>query len=243
MLEFSSTAQSVETADAPCVVVGVFDGQPTGAAAAIDRAGNGVLARLREGNDFSGKLGSTLLLHGLAGVGASRVLLVGLGGRSDFDALAYQRACHEAGKALKNLPVDSALVFLPECEARGRDAAWRVRTCALAIDHACFRYTATVKPNGQRAHLKRIELAGAADAGDALQQARAIGRGVEFARELGCLPPNICNPAYLAERARQLADAHPGVQLEVLEREQLRELGFGAMLAVGQGSSIPPRLI
>jgi len=243
MLEFSSSNPSAETADAPCVVVGVFDSQVSGAAAAIDRAGNGVLARLREGNDFTGKPGSTLLLHGVSGVRAPRVLLVGMGAKSDLDALGFQRACHEAGKALKNLPAESALVFLPECEVRGRDAAWRLRTCALAIDHAHFRYAATVKPNGSRASLKRIELAGVDDAAATLEQARAIARGVELARELGCLPPNVCNPAYLAERAKQLAERHPEVQLEVLEREQLRELGMGALLAVGQGSSVPPRLI
>ncbi|HEY3520027.1 MAG TPA: leucyl aminopeptidase [Rhodanobacteraceae bacterium] len=242
MLEFSSIVASAETADAPCVVAGVFDSQLSGSAAAIDRAGNGVLARLRESNDFSGKPGSTLLLHGVFGVRAPRVLLVGLGAKAELDALTFQRACHEAGKALKNLPIESALVYLPECEVGGRDAAWRLRTCALAIDHAHFRYAATIKPNGSRPSLKRVELAGVKDAGAALAQARAMARGVEFARELGCLPPNVCNPAYLAERAKQLAD-HPEVQLEVLERDQLRELGMGALLAVGQGSSVPPRLI
>ncbi|MBS0430847.1 MAG: leucyl aminopeptidase [Proteobacteria bacterium] len=243
MLEFRSSHASPETADVPCAVVGLFDAQPSGAAAAIDRAGGGVLARLREGSDFTGKPGSTLVLHGVPGVRAPRVLLVGLGNKADFDALAYQRACQEAGKALKNLPVESALVCLPECEVRGRDAAWRVRACALAIDQACYRYTATIKPNGQRTQLKRIDLAGAGEAAEALAQARAIGRGVEFARELGCLPPNVCNPAYLAERAKQLAGEHPGVQLEVLERDELQRLGMGALLAVGQGSSVPPRLI
>ncbi|MGH8212410.1 MAG: leucyl aminopeptidase [Rhodanobacteraceae bacterium] len=243
MLEFSSSIQSADTAEAPCVVVGVFDPQVSGAAAAIDRAGNGVLARLRESNDFTGKPGSTLLLHGVSGVSAPRVLLVGLGAKGELDALGFQRACHEAGKALKNLPIESALVYLPECEVRGRDAAWRVRTCALAIDHAQFRYAATVKPNGSRAFVKRIELAGAENGGEALEQARAVAHGVEFARELGCLPPNVCNPEYLAECAKQLAERHPEVQLEVLERDRLRELGMGALLAVGQGSSVPPRLI
>jgi leucyl aminopeptidase len=223
------------------VVVGVFDQPMEGAAAAIDRASGGALARLRDAGDLGCKTGNTLLLHGLSGVRAARVLLVGLGSKSDFDGLAYQRACHEAGKVLKNLPIESATVFLPEAEVRGHDAAWRARTCALALDHASFRYTATVKPNGKRAQLKRIELVGADD--KALEQARAIAKGVEFARELGCLPPNLCTPAYLAERAGDIADAHAEVTLEVLERERMRELGMGALLAVSQGSANPPRLI
>ena len=241
MLEFSSAQAAADKADAPCVVVGVFDQPFTGAAAAIDQASGGTLAKLRDAGDLNCKIGGTLLLHGMSGVRAARVLLVGLGAKVDFDGLAYQRACQEAGKVLKNLPVESAIVFLPEAEVRGHDAAWRVRTCALALDHANFRYTATVKPNGKRAQLKRIELAGADE--KMLEQARAIARGVEFARELGCLPPNLCTPAYLAERAKGIADSHASVTLEVLERDRMRELGMGALLAVAQGSVNPPKLI
>jgi leucyl aminopeptidase len=243
MLEFSSSQAAADKADTPCVVVGVFDQPFTGAAAAIDQASQGALTRLRDAGDLSCKAGTTLLVHAVSGVQAPRVLLVGLGAKADFDGLAYQRACQEAGKALKNLPVERATVFLPELDVRGHDAAWRVRTCALALDHAHFRYTATVKPNGgKRAQLKRVELAGAEDT-KALEQARAIAKGVEFARELGCLPPNLCTPAYLAERAQGIADAHTAVTLEVLERDRMRELGMGALLAVAQGSANPPKLI
>ena len=244
MLEFSSSSTPAETADSPCIVLGVFEQGFSGAAAAVDRASGGALARLRDAGDLSGKPCSTLQLHGLSGVRAPRVLLVGLGSQKDFDALAYQRACLEAGKALKSMPLDGASVYLTELEVPGRDADWRVRTCALAMDHANFRYTATLKPaNGKRASLQRIEFAGAGEAARGLAQARAIGKGVEFARELGCLPPNLCTPAHLAVQAKLLADNHPGVTLEVLERERMRELGMGSLLAVAQGSVNPPKLI
>ncbi|HEX7130755.1 MAG TPA: M17 family peptidase N-terminal domain-containing protein, partial [Rhodanobacteraceae bacterium] len=127
MLEFSSAQAAADQTDAPCVVVGVFDQPFAGAAAALDQASGGALTRLREAGDLSCKAGTTLLVHAPAGVRAARVLLVGLGAQVDFDGLAYQRACIEAGKALKNLPVEGAAVFLPELEVRGRDAAWRVR--------------------------------------------------------------------------------------------------------------------
>lgn len=244
MLEFSASSAHPDTADTPCAVVGVFEDAFSPAAAAIDRASGGALARLRDAGDFTGKAGGTLLLHGLPGVKAARVLLAGLGTRKDFDAQAFQRACLEAGKALKGLPVESATAWLPELEVRGRDGDWRARGCALAIDHACFRYTATVKQhNGKRARLTRIELAGAGDVQRGLEQARAMAKGVTLARELGCLPPNLCTPAYLAEQAKKLADEHPGVMLEVLEREQLRELNMGALLGVACGSANPPKLI
>ena len=244
MLEFSLSSAAADSAETPCAVVGVFDGAPSPAAAAIDAASGGVLARLKDSGDFTGKATTTLVLHGLAGSKAQRVLLVGLGPREGFDARAYKRACGEAGKALKALPVASATTWLTQLEVKDRDAGWRVRTAALAIDHACFRYTATLKPsNGATPRLAKLELVADADARRGLEQAHALARGIAFARELGCLPPNLCTPSHIAEQAKTIADEHPGVTLEVLEREDMQKLGMGALLAVASGSVTPPKLI
>ncbi|HEY9111894.1 MAG TPA: leucyl aminopeptidase, partial [Rhodanobacteraceae bacterium] len=234
-----------DAADTPCAVVGVFEGALSADAAAVDAASDGALTRLLESDDFTGKPGATLVLHGLAGVKAPRVLLVGLGRRDGIDARAFERACSEAGKVLKGLPVTRVTVWLPQVEVKDRDAGWRGRTCALAIDHACFRYTATLKPsNGDAPRLRQLELVADANAGTGIEQARAIARGVAFARELGCLPPNLCTPAHIAAQAKTIADEHAGsVTLEVLERADMEKLGMGALLAVSSGSASPPKLI
>jgi leucyl aminopeptidase len=244
MLEFSPSSAAAEAAHTSCAVVGVFEEAPSPAAAAIDAASGGAVARLRESGDFTGKAGTTLVLHGLAGVAAPRVMLVGLGSEDEFDACAFQRACNEAGKALKRMPVAAACTWLPQLDVQGRGVDWRVRTCALAIDHACFRYTATRKPsNGDALRLEKLEIAAGTDARRGLQQARAIARGVAFARELGCLPPNLCTPTHIAAQAKTIADGHPGVTLEVLEREDMQKLDMGALLAVASGAAAPPKLI
>jgi leucyl aminopeptidase len=77
----------------------------------------------------------------------------------------------------------------------------------------------------------------------ALAEASAIANGVRFARELGNLPPNICNPAWIAAQAKQIADAHENVSLEVLERADMQALGMGSLLGVAQGSANPPKLV
>ena len=64
-----------------------------------------------------------------------------------------------------------------------------------------------------------------------------------FTRDLGNMPPNICHPRYLAEQAQELGKQHSTLKVEVLEEQQLKELGAGALLAVGQGSDQPPRMI
>ena len=127
----------------------------------------------------------------------------------------------------------------------GRDAAWRVRTAALAADHAAYRYTTTFKPREKstQPELKSVAFAAADEAKPGLAQAVAIAEGVRFARELANLPPNICNPSYIAAQARAFADGSEGVSCRVLDHEEMERQGFGSLLAVGRGSTNKPRLI
>ncbi|MEO8802515.1 MAG: leucyl aminopeptidase, partial [Rudaea sp.] len=198
-----------------------------------------------ESSDITGKAASTRVLFGVPGIAAARVLVVGLGDEKTFDAARYKRACAEAAKALKALPLESATSYLTQVDVDGRDDAWKLRTAALATDAEIYKYIATFKPKEKS---KTPEFAAIAFAGNdsgtaALTQAAAIANGVRFARELGNLPPNLCTPAYIGEQAQKLAREHDGVSCEVLEEVQMRELGMGALLGVAQGSANPPRLI
>jgi len=250
-LKFNVAADAPEAAAAPCIVVGVYEDRTlTTSAARLDEHAGGALKRLIESGDATGKLGATTLLFGLGGVAAPRVLLTGLGEQKKFDGAAFHRAVSESARALKALPIDSAISYLTEVDVSGRDAAWKLRTAALAADAHAYRYTSTFKPKekSKTPQLESMAFAGLASAGDratqrAIAEAGAIANGVRFARELGNLPPNICNPAYIADQARKIASEHAGVTIEVLEREDMQKLGMGSLLGVSQGSTNAPKLI
>jgi leucyl aminopeptidase len=76
----------------------------------------------------------------------------------------------------------------------------------------------------------------------ALAESVATADGMDLARTLGNLPPNLCTPTYLAEEARKLARQFK-LGIEVLERRDMEKLGMGALIAVTQGSQQPPKLI
>ena len=243
-LEFSLDSLVADACEAGCIVVGMHDKGALGASAArVDAASGGHITRLIASGDCTGKAGSSLLLHALPGVRAERVLLVGLGEPGALDAARFQRVAQEAACALAGLPAQLAASFLGEIEVSDKDAAWKLRTLALAAAQHAYRYTATLKPQGPGVRLKRLVFAAAASAAQGLEQARGMAIGADFTRELANLPPNICNPAYLAERARQLAAEHPGVAVEVLERADMEKLGMGSLLAVARGSANAPKLI
>ncbi|MCI1710713.1 MAG: leucyl aminopeptidase [Chiayiivirga sp.] len=229
--------------DADAVIVAIHeDGSLSEAARALDERSGGRISALVASNDASGKPGRCLLTHGLANVRAARVLLVGVGEIAKLDTGRYAKLCLDAMRALKGTPVKRAWSALPELVVNGRDAGWALRQAALAADHVGYAYTATRKA-GNGGGLEHLMLAGDAQHAPALAQAAAIAQGVRVARELGNLPPNICNPAYLAEQSRKIASEHAGVECEVLERDAMQQLGMGSLLGVAQGSANAPRLI
>ena len=71
----------------------------------------------------------------------------------------------------------------------------------------------------------------------------AVGGGLALAKDLANLPPNICTPAYLGTRAQELAREFPAIKTKVVDERGIKALKMGALLAVGQGSAQPPRLI
>jgi len=241
-LTFSLTDARPSAADTDAVVVGVFEDKlMTSAAAELDEASAGALKRLLDSGDVSGKLGQVSRLFQLAGVKAPRVLVVGLGEQPKFDAHRFGRVCADAGKALKGGPAKRATSYLAELDVPGRDLAWKTLTAALVADRENYRYTATVKAKNGTTLGELAFRAPGADA--AIARAGAIAAGVELARELGNLPPNICNPGYIAEQGRKLAASESNLSCEVLGRAELEALNMGSLLAVARGSANEPQLV
>ncbi|MFM7783367.1 MAG: M17 family peptidase N-terminal domain-containing protein, partial [Gammaproteobacteria bacterium] len=75
-----------------CLVVPVHEGSRTDTLAALDRASAGRLGKVMKAEHFSGATGKTLLLHGVDGIAAPRVLLLGLGKADALEAGGFRRA-------------------------------------------------------------------------------------------------------------------------------------------------------
>jgi len=242
-LEFQLHSPDPSAAEVDCVVVGVYaDASLSPAAQVVDSASGGRIAALAARGDVSGKTGRTTLLQDLPGVKSPRVLTVGLGDKSKFAVPQYLKAIADGVRALRTGPVKSALLTLTEVPVKNRDAAWALRQAAIAADHAAYEYTAT-RSKAAEVSLKTVTFPAEPGLVRELERGIAIAAGIQLARELGNLPPNICNPAYLATQAEGIATQFDNVSCEVLEREQMELLGMGSLLAVARGSANPPRLI
>jgi len=79
------------------------------------------------------------------------------------------------------------------------------------------------------------------EAETAFADARAVAEGVFFTRDLVNEPANVLTTAEFATRLEALTDL--GVKVEVLEEADLEKLGMRTLLAVGQGSESPSKVV
>lgn len=129
---------SVNAVKTGVLVVGVFENRKlTQAAQALDKSG--AISDALKSGDITGKPGSTLLLRGVAGVAAERVLLVGLGADEEIIDKSFSSATQGAVRALTTVGAADALVALPLDKIKGRDAAWAIRALVLAARDNNYR--------------------------------------------------------------------------------------------------------
>src|SRR5579871_4964752 len=96
-MRFEAFSRKAAEQRSDCLVVGIFERADLGPqATAIDRGMRGRLRSLLAAGDFSGRLNETLLLPEVAGIGAKRLLLVGLGPKAPFSRRSWRRAMHSA---------------------------------------------------------------------------------------------------------------------------------------------------
>jgi leucyl aminopeptidase len=244
-MKLSLDDRAPESIDNDCLVLGFAEGaELTPSARAVDEASGGAIARMLQSGDIETGIGKTHLLQNLTGLAASRVLAVGLGKLDKLNLPRLDRACLAAGKALRDHPLTRCHVCLHELEFQDSDPGQRLRQAALAIHRANYLYTVT-KPRKDDAPmpLQSASFQGGVTLQAALDQAEALALGFEKARMLGDLPPNICNPAYLAQEATAIASQYDNVDLEILEESDMSELGMDAFLGVSRGSANRARLI
>jgi leucyl aminopeptidase len=202
-------------------------------------AGDGPLADLARdalrAGDLDTKPGKLLQAYRVGGVTAPRVLLAGCGDGTGRKVLTAVQA---AVGALRGRKVRRLALCLPP------DAPHAVRAAVTATAEASYVYVAT-KSKPEARELEKVSVLvseAGADAKAEFRAARAVAAGIEYARELGNLPPNVATPTRLGEAAKELAKAH-GFQCEVLGPKEVAKLGMGSFMAVAQGSEQPLRFI
>lgn len=224
--------------EADLLVVAATKGNHLGPAAqAVDDAMDGALRahldRTTSGSGssvFDGSAGNLTTLPTLGRTTARSVMVVGLGDAGKLTLEQVRRAAGCAARAAggyRSVALDIAA---------GLDgAAVAAAEGFLLGAHTFDRYLST-KP-GQP---EQVTVVGASDA--ELERATVYSRATIWARDLVNQPPSERGPQVVAEQARRRAE-EAGVQVEILDQEELAARGMNGLITVGKGSSSPPCLL
>ena len=228
------------------IIVGVLEEHRlTHTAQLIDKQTKGAIARALAVGRFKGRSDEQLSILAPQGIEAGRILLVGLGKAEALDPLALQAiggrvvgALNAAGEHAATFAVDE----LGGLKLSVAEMAAHIAFGARLRDYRFDKYRTREKPE-QKPTLKRLiitlEDPGAARRG--FEPLDKVSDGVFVTRDLVSEPANVIFPESLAEETKKLTAL--GVEVEVLGEKQMKKLGMGALLGVGQGSAHESQLV
>ncbi|MGD9827854.1 MAG: leucyl aminopeptidase [Hyphomicrobiaceae bacterium] len=197
---------------------------------------------------FKGRARSSMELVAVPGLATGRLVVVGVGRPGD---LATNDVISIGGAAFGALARHKAAAACLVADLPGRGGRDAAETAAdLAFGALLRSYTfdryRTRKPEGDDAApngLQRLVVRTSdPDAAAAhFESRRSIAHGVFLARDLVNEPANALGPEEFAERMAALTET--GLSVEVLDEDKLSALKMRALLAVGQGSTRPSRVV
>jgi len=245
-VEFTGESSLQYAGDA--VVVGVHKGAPaTGVAAEVNAALDGLLHRLIESREITGKQSEMTIIHTWGKLPSPRVAVVGLGEVWRDPLLAVRHAAGAAARTLRDRGcrrVGMALHLQVPQAVRLEQA---VRAIVEGAYFGLYRGGEWKSEQEWPDELAQLSLLGVSeDASDPVavvgRAGRLAGEVTNYARRLVNQPPNEMTPSRLAQDAAEIADA-VGLEVDTLDPDQIRTLGMGAFAAVARGSEEPARLI
>lgn len=195
--------------------------------------------RLAEGEGWRG--GSEQVRHGAGIGGIGGISLWGLGAAGDLDRRGLAAWLERVVAAARAAGVAHLAIALPDHPvARGEEGAELV---SRSLHQAAYRFDRFKGKKGPEPRLAWVEVLSRGEGvARGLERGSAVERAAAFTRDLANTPPNQATPEWMAEQAVELAERR-GFDVLVLGRAELAERGMGGVLAVGGGSSHPPRMV
>ena len=218
-----------------------FDG-PLGE---LDRTLGGVLTRLSESGDLTGKLAELLPLPDASGIAAQRLLVVGLGKADELTRPRFEKAAMAAVRSVSSKADVSVAVAVPQVSGGDISAEQIIETLAISLTVGGVGQDSLKAERGHHPLASATLLVddGATSATEAaVTHGVILGEAINLTRDLVNLPPQQIHPESVAERAQQVA-ADLGLSCTVLNRKKLEAEKMGSLLAVAQGSDRPPRVV
>ena len=239
------------TQQADAIVVNLFEGvtAPGGATGAVDAALGGAISQLIEAGDLKGRAGEFVVIHTFGKLAARKVVVVSLGKAAGFGLDRVRSVSAETARYLRGQGVQRAATIVHGAGIGGLEPAAAAQALAEGTLMGLYRFDrhkSKRSDNGDREFAELLVVERDAAKTPALAQGvdtgRIIAEATNLCRDLANEGSNEMTPKHLAEAARVVAE-QTGLTFRTYGRDEMEQMGFGALLAVAQGSAQEPQFI
>jgi leucyl aminopeptidase len=249
-LEIKVIAGDIAQIEVDAIVVNLFEGveQPGGATAAVDKALDGAISSLISRGAIKGKLGEVNIVHTFGKprqIRAGIVAVAGLGKHQDFNLDKIRGVVGEFCRVLRKLNCHKIATILHGAGIGGIELEASAKAIAEGALLGLYSFTKYKKPeyeNIQEMLIVVREKEKVPILEQAVGKGKLVAEATNLARDMVNEPANYMTPSQMAETAKEIANKY-NLEFKVFDREDMEEMGMGALLGVAQGSNQPPKLI
>lgn len=245
-MKFTGITGNFTEATADAIAVAVFKGEKSTADVLkeLDKMTGGLIAALIKAEEFKGDANETALIRFVpkGSVKASRLLLVGVGAKADYQAHSVCSLSGTATRFLRKRNIKS-FALIPRSEAPAAEVAQQAVQGFITSQFELDKYKTKDKNDKEVTSLVIcVSDAKPADLKAGIARGQSIGESINFTRDLANEPPNVLTPTEMAKRAQAMAK-EVGLKCEVLDEARMTKMGMGSLMSVSHGSSQPAKMI
>jgi len=249
MMEIKADIGDITKIEAGAIVVSFLEGMkhPEEKLVTIDKALDRAISQLISQGEIKGKLNEVTIVHSLGRLPATRVVVVGLGKRKELNQDKIRGAVAETCRRLQQKGIDNIATI-----AHGAGiASISLESAAQAVTEGAllgvYSFRKHITKEAEYGEIKQLLIVGSDKAELPLlvqgsNKGKILAEATNLARDMVNESANFMTPKHMAEMATKLAETY-GLEVSVLEQEQMQELGMGGLLGVAQGSQQPPKFI
>lgn len=232
------------------VIIGIYEGIKSldSKLQSIDQQLGGIITEIISNETFTGKEAETLLVHSLGKIPAKKIILLGLGKEENLKADTIRRLAAKAVKESEKIKANT-VAMMPIGLDRDIDVELVGQCIMEGIKLGLYKFNKykTDDRNNKEEGIKEIYILNEGASENArLESGINVGdklaNGTNIARDLVNEPSNVLTPTAMANKAIEIANKH-GLEISILEKEDMDKLGMGSFLGVTKGSEEPPKLI
>jgi leucyl aminopeptidase len=249
-MEITVRRDKLETFASEAVVAFHFEGDEKvmGDTGAIDRASGGLISEIIRSGDFKGELYQSSLMYTRGAIPANRIFVMGLGKRIDFHLDKWRGAGSKVARTLRDIGIREFSLCPHLRGERKISLEDSVQGIVEGIYLGLYQFIEFKTEEREKIReVERVNLITPREGEipriqKAVDIADIISKAVYLVRNLVSRPANRKTPSMLAQTAKEVAESNR-LKWEILDTDDMKRLGMGALLAVASGSREPPKFI